>query len=157
MRNCIALGLFFCRKRGWSNVEPLFGTALINSARYLWAQKRPRWFRMEMEQWWWKTRRRRRRKEKGEQQQGAEKDEWHRLYFCKKKKKKHTSKASIHQQKWLYMLFMQSGLMHSQQPKWISWLASNLKKKKCSVPRETNTISDWILLHHDEKKQVMYL
>lgn len=60
------------RESGWSNVEPLFATALINSARYLWAQKTPWYFRIEMEQWWW--RRRRRKEEDGEQQQGGEEE-----------------------------------------------------------------------------------
>lgn len=38
----LSLGWFFSARGGWSNVEPLFGTALINSTRYLIAQKRPR-------------------------------------------------------------------------------------------------------------------
>lgn len=50
-------------RRGRSNVEPLFATALINSARYLRAQERLCYFRMEVEQWWWRRRRRREKKE----------------------------------------------------------------------------------------------
>lgn len=62
-------------RRGRSNVEPLFATALINSGRYLRAHKRLCYFRMEVEQWWWRRRR-------GGGQQGGEeevKEGWQRL------------------------------------------------------------------------------
>lgn len=70
------------RERGWSNVELLFAAALINSARYLWAQKRPSYFRVEMEQWG-----RRRRKGKGDNNKKVRRRKREsRLYSCKKQK-----------------------------------------------------------------------